>query len=68
MMGLAMRQATDVAFLNDMVSYMHNQGAANDGKHANLLSMMWCARPARVLPHRSCSSAPRGMAPLDAAC
>jgi hypothetical protein len=29
-----------------MVAYMHNQGAANDGKHANLLSLMWCAPPA----------------------
>ena len=29
--------------LNDMVAYMQNQGSANDGKHANLPSLMWCA-------------------------
>ena len=29
--------------LNDMAAYMQNQGAANDGKHANMPSLIWCA-------------------------
>ena len=37
--------------LNDMAAYMNNQGAANDGKHANLPSLFWCVL---VYPQLSC--------------
>lgn len=39
------RQQADINFLNDMVAYMQNLGAANDGKHQNMPSLMWCAAP-----------------------
>ncbi len=31
-----------------MVAYMHNQGGGNDGKHPNLLNMMWCVSTTRT--------------------
>ena len=43
-MGCVVRQQADINFLNDMVAYMQNLGAANDGKHQNMPSLMWCAR------------------------
>ena len=43
------RQANDIAMLNDMAAYMNNQGAANDGRHANLPSLFWCVLTASAL-------------------
>lgn len=48
-MGCVVRQQADINFLNDMVAYMQNLGAANDGKHQNMPSLIWCA--ARRLAH-----------------
>ncbi|KAK9822485.1 hypothetical protein WJX81_001062 [Elliptochloris bilobata] len=39
--GSFLTAANDISMLNDMVAYMQNQGAANDGKHANMPSMVW---------------------------
>jgi hypothetical protein len=67
-MGEECAQANDIAMLEDMARYMNNEGAAADGRHANMPDLIWWdwnADSGDTGPPRSSPPAQSGACPTN---